>query len=68
LAITSPHRISAGIGVQDVLPGVDFDTFAGGMFHDFEQLGPFTSSSIESYWVGLGLTWRCGEAARASTW
>jgi long-chain fatty acid transport protein len=60
LAITSQNRISAGIGVTDVLPGIDLDLMAGGMFRDTEQLGAFTTTSIESYWVGLGLTWRFG--------
>ena len=48
------------------MPGVDLDIMGGGMFRDSEQLGPFTNTSIESYWVGLGLTWRfdrgsCGD-------
>jgi long-chain fatty acid transport protein len=63
LAITSQHRLTIGAGVVDVLPGVDFDLLAGGMFHDAEQLGPFTSTSIESYWVGAGITWRFGRGA-----
>lgn len=58
LAISSQHRISAGFGIVDVLPGVDFDVMAGGMFHDSQQLGPFTNTSISSYWVGAGMTWR----------
>ncbi len=63
LAITSQHRISAGIGMTDVLPGIDMDLMAGGMFRDEEQLGDFTATSIESYWVGLGLTWRFGRGS-----
>jgi long-chain fatty acid transport protein len=63
LAITSQHRISAGIGVVDLLPGIDLDLMAGGMFNDQEQLGDFTTTSIESYWIGLGLTWRFGRGA-----
>jgi long-chain fatty acid transport protein len=58
VAVTSQNRVSLGVGVADVLPGVDMDIMGGGMFKDTEQLGPFTTSSIESYWVGLGLTWR----------
>lgn len=58
LAVTSQHRMSLGLGVVDVLPGVDLDLMGGGMFLDNEQLGPFTSTSIESYWLGFGLTWR----------
>ena len=63
LAVTSQHRISAGIGMSDVLPGIDLDLMAGGMFRDEEQLGDFTTTSIESYWVGLGLTWRFGRGS-----
>ncbi len=58
LAITSQHRLSFGVGVVDVLPGIDLDLMAGGMFRDTEQLGDFTATSIESYWLGAGLTWR----------
>ena len=57
LAITSQHRISGGVGITDVLPGMDFDLMAGGMFRDTEQLGPSTTTSIASYWVGMGFTW-----------
>lgn len=60
MAITSQHRISFGVGVVDVLPGLDFDLMAGGMFRDAEQLGAFTATSIESYWIGAGLTFRFG--------
>ena len=58
LAITSQHRLTLGVGVADVLPGVDLDLMGGGMFRDQEQLGPFTETSSESYWLGFGLTWR----------
>jgi long-chain fatty acid transport protein len=56
-AAISEHRITGGIGVQDVLPGVNFDLYAGGMFENTDQ---FASSitSIESYWIGFGITWR----------
>jgi long-chain fatty acid transport protein len=64
LAVTGEHRISGGIGVADVLPHVDADIMGGGMFEDAEQLGDFTQSSIASYWIGLGLTWRCGAGAQ----
>jgi long-chain fatty acid transport protein len=63
LAVTSQHRISFGLGIVDVLPGIDFDVMAGGMFRDNQQLGNFTNTSIESYWIGLGLTWRFGRGA-----
>ncbi len=67
LAITSQHRISFGLGVTDVLPGIDMDMMAGGMFEDNEQLGNFTTTSIESYWIGVGLTWRFGRGACCGT-
>ncbi len=67
LAITSQHRISFGVGVTDVLPGIDMDMMAGGMFKDTEQLGNFTTTSIESYWLGVGLTWRFGRGACCGT-
>ena len=60
LAVTSEHRISFGIGLADLLPGIDMDLMAGGMFEDTEQLGLFTTTSIESYWIAVGLTWRFG--------
>lgn len=56
------HRISGGIGVKNMLPGVDFDIYAGGMFQTDEQLGA-TGVSVESYWVGMGTTWRFGRGA-----
>jgi len=57
-AVINQNRITAGIGRVDVVPGIDLDFFAGGMFRQSAQLGPFTNVNIESYWAGLGLTWR----------
>ena len=73
LAVTSQHRISFGVGIADLLPGVDLDMMAGGMFRDDEQLGNFTNTSIVSYWIGMGLTWRfgrggCGQASAPNQW
>jgi long-chain fatty acid transport protein len=53
------HRISGGIGLTDVLPGVDLDLFAGGMFRESQNYG-LSTASVESYWVGFGTTWRFG--------
>ncbi len=63
VAITSPHRISAGIGIVDVLPGIDLDFMAGGMFRDTQQLGQSTTTSLATYYAGIGLTWRFGRGA-----
>lgn len=54
------HRISAGVGIRDILPGLDMNFFAGGMFGSSERFGAFTSSDLESYWIGSGITWRFG--------
>lgn len=53
------NRISGGIGIKNLCPGVDVDVFAGGMFNETEHYGG-TSASIESYWIGFGTTWRFG--------
>ncbi len=62
-AAISQHRLTGGVGVRDVLPGLDFDVFAGGMFKGSDQFAS-TNATVESYWVGLGATWRygCGAA------
>jgi long-chain fatty acid transport protein len=51
------HRISGGFGIPNVLPGIDMDVFAGGMFRADDTFGQ-TSASVESYYIGTGLTWR----------
>ena len=60
LAIANQHRLTAGVGVLDVLPGVNLDLMAGGMFSDTQQLGDSTTTTSMSYWIGLGLTWQFG--------
>jgi long-chain fatty acid transport protein len=62
MAVINQHRITARVGVVDVLPGVDLDLFAGGMFHDSQRFGA-SAASLESYWIGAGLTWRFGRGA-----
>jgi long-chain fatty acid transport protein len=57
-AIINEHRMAAGFGVSDFLMrGFDLDAFAGGMFPAGESLGDATYVSVESYWIGIGLTW-----------
>lgn len=58
----NPNRISGGIGLKDVLPGVDMDVFAGGMFEESDTFG-LTSASVASYWIGFGTTWRFGRGS-----
>jgi long-chain fatty acid transport protein len=63
MAVTNQHRISFGVGIVDFLPGIDMNLMGGGMFRDTEQLGNSTTSSVASYWIGTGLTWRFGRGA-----
>jgi long-chain fatty acid transport protein len=60
-AAVSQHFLTGGVGVSDVLPGIDFDIFAGGMFENSDQFAS-TIASVESYWVGSYLTWHFGGA------
>ena len=55
-------RITGGVSVRDVLPGVDFDLFAGGMFEESQTFG-ITTADVASYWVGAGFTWHYGRGA-----
>jgi long-chain fatty acid transport protein len=62
------HRITGGVGVRDLLPGVDLDLFAGGMFENSQTFG-VTTATVSSYWVGAGVTWRFGRGAcEAGAW
>jgi long-chain fatty acid transport protein len=63
-AAISQHRFTGGIGRQDFLvPNLDLDVFAGGLFHATDQFGPHTQASVAVYYVGMGLTWRYGAPA-----
>ena len=67
LAIANQHRISGGIGIVDVLPGINMDLFAGGMLRDNQHFGDFTTTSVLSYRIGYGLTWQFGCGSCCST-
>jgi long-chain fatty acid transport protein len=58
-AAVSQHRITAGAGMSDVLPGIDLDFLAGGMFEESDEFAS-TIASVESYWIGSYFTWRFG--------
>jgi long-chain fatty acid transport protein len=53
------HHLTGGIGISNVLPGLDLDMLAGGMF-EAEQQFATTIASVESFWIGSYLTWRFG--------
>jgi long-chain fatty acid transport protein len=61
-AAISQHRITGGIGCRDILPGIDLDLSAGGMFENSDTFST-TTATIESYWLAVGLTWRFGRGA-----
>ncbi|MEZ6073577.1 MAG: hypothetical protein R3C10_25695 [Pirellulales bacterium] len=58
-AAVSQHRFTAGVGRSDVLPGIDLDLLAGGMFEGDDTLAG-TNVSVKSYWIGAYFTWRFG--------
>jgi long-chain fatty acid transport protein len=58
-AAISQHHLTGGVGIANVLPGVDMDFLAGGMFEATDQFAS-TIASVESYWVGSYFTWRFG--------
>ncbi len=64
-AAVSQHNLSGGIGIANVLPGIDMDMLAGGMFEASDQFAS-TIASVESYWVGSYLTWHFGGAKEVS--
>lgn len=66
VAVANPHRITAGFGLENVLPGLDLDFLIGAMLRDGTELGPLTSTTLQSYWIGTGFTWRCRPSCRPS--
>jgi len=63
LAVVNLHRFTVGLGRKDILPGLDMDFLAGFAPEASEVFGPYTSSSLASYWIGTGLTWRFGRGS-----
>jgi len=53
----SPHRVTAGLGRKNVLPGIDMNFFAGTMLNGDDVFGD-TAASISSYYLGGGFSWR----------
>jgi len=64
-ATITQHRLTGGFGRADVLPGVDLDFFAGGLFPASDSFGTHTQVSVAAYYLGTGLTWRFGGSTRA---
>lgn len=53
------HRFTGGIGVPNVIGGMDLDLFAGGMPRSTQRSGQ-SEAKVASYWIGVGMTWRFG--------
>lgn len=58
LAAISKHRLTAGVGYQNIIPGFDVDLYAGGLLPESDDFGPFTSAKAFAWYAGFGLTWR----------
>jgi long-chain fatty acid transport protein len=67
-AVPNRNRFTAGAGITDLLPGLDFDLFAGGMFHEGDDFGQFTHVNVASFWIGAGFTWRFGRGSECCGW
>ena len=65
-AAINQHRLTGGIGVLNFLPGVDLDMSVGGIFENEKTFGT-TTSSVESYFLAWGMTWRRGPNAPDDT-
>jgi long-chain fatty acid transport protein len=67
-AAITQNRLTFGAGVRDVLlPGMDFDVFAGFAYAASDRLGTTIVSINDNYWVGFGLTWRFGAGRSGCT-
>jgi long-chain fatty acid transport protein len=59
-AAITEHRITCGIGIQDIRPQIDVDLFAGYGFDNEDQFANTTVNLDGNYWLGFGTTWRFG--------
>jgi long-chain fatty acid transport protein len=58
------HRLTGGIGCHGFLiPTLDLDLFAGGLFKGQDEFGATTQASAAAYYIGMGMTWRFGDCA-----
>ena len=58
------HRLTAGIGREGFLiPNLDLDLFAGGLFNAHDEFGD-SATSVAIYYLGMGLTWRYGDCSK----
>lgn len=62
-AAITQHRITTGVGMCDVLPGIDVNLFAGYAFKETDTFASTVVTVSDNYWVGFGTTWRFGARA-----
>jgi long-chain fatty acid transport protein len=63
-ATINQHRITGGIGCQGfIVPSLDLDLFAGGLFNAHDEFGA-SQASVAAYYLGMGMTWRYGACMR----
>jgi long-chain fatty acid transport protein len=59
------HRFTAGVGRQGFLvPNLDLDLFAGGLFKGQDEFGSHARASLAVYYIGMGMTWRYGDTTK----
>jgi long-chain fatty acid transport protein len=57
--VVNQHRLTAGVGRQGfLLPSIDLDLFAGGLFDASDDFGSHSQASCAMYYIGMGLTWK----------
>ena len=62
-ATINQHRLTGGIGRQGFLvPNLDLDLFAGGLFNANDEFGD-SQASVAVYYIGMGFTWRYGDCS-----
>ncbi|HEY1065514.1 MAG TPA: outer membrane protein transport protein [Pirellulales bacterium] len=66
VAVINEHRFSIGMGLVDILPGLNLDSFAGFMAPAEQQLAG-TNLGMSSYYLGAGATWRFGARSGLKT-
>ena len=61
--VVTQHRLSAGIGIEDVMPNVSVDLFAGASLPESHDFGTHTSVSLKVWYIGAGITWKFGSCS-----
>jgi long-chain fatty acid transport protein len=65
LPAVNQHRLTGGVGRQGfLLPNLDLDVFAGGLLRGEDDFGSHVQAAAAIYYIGLGMTWRYGDACR----